>query len=207
MAFRIPCKRRCTTPVSPPIYNSFERPRKKFNWGGFHGLWLSVLSLSSAGFLSPFSLLVSLNGMRRKKGPRKFAAAGTLISIAGIALASLIVCSVAHSVYQHQQHLTSRKIARKVAQQRGSAKKLVALAAKELTQYRNRHQGILPSVIDSNMLVIKHRDPWGEELRFDLNQDHGVVRSAGPDMIFETSDDVVIRVDGDIEPLAPLLEL
>jgi len=29
------------------------------------------------------------------------------------------------------------------------------------------------------MLVIKHIDPWGEELRFDLKKDHGIVRSAG----------------------------
>ncbi len=207
MAFHILCKQRRCEPVSPPIYNRSARAQKKFNWWGFHGLWLSVLSLTSAGFLSPLSLLVSLNGMRRKKGPRKLAAAGTVVSIAGIALAGLIVSTVTHSIFQHQQHLESKAMARKIAKQRDSAKMLVASAVRELTRHKNSHQGFLPSVIDSNMLVIKHIDPWKEELRFDLKKDHGVVRSAGPDTIFETSDDIVIRVEGKIQSQASLLEL
>jgi len=80
-------------------------------------------------------------------------------------------------------------------------------AVKELTQYRNSHQGLLPSVIDYNMLVIKHIDPWGEELRFDLKKDHGIVRSAGPDMIFETADDIAKRVNGKVEAQTSLLAL
>lgn len=207
MAFHIPFNQRRSKPAGPPIYIGFERPKKKFNWWGFHGLWLSLLSLTSAGFLSPLSLLVSVNGMRRKKGPRKAAVVGTVISIAGIALASLIVSTAMHSSHQHQQRIETRRMASKVAQQRSSAKKRVASAIKELTQYRNSHQGFLPSVIDCNMLVIKHKDPWSEELRFDLKKDHGVVRSAGPDMIFETPDDVVTRVDGKIEAQASLLPL
>ena len=74
-------------------------------------------------------------------------------------------------------------------------------------RYRRSHDGFLPSVIDSNMLVIKHTDPWGEELRFDLKKDHGVVRSAGPDMVFETPDDIVIRVKGKVQAEASLLPL
>ena len=57
------------------------------------------------------------------------------------------------------------------------------------------------------MLVIKHTDPWGEELRFDLKKDHGVVRSAGPDMVFETPDDIVKRVMGKVQAEASLLPL
>ena len=59
----------------------------------------------------------------------------------------------------------------------------------------------------ARMLVIKHTDPWGEELRFDLKKDHGVVRSAGPDMVFETPDDIVKRVMGKVQAEASLLPL
>ncbi len=207
MAFHIPFNQRHAKPTGPPIYIGFERPRKKFNWWGFHGLWLSLLSLTSAGFLSPLSLLVSLNGMRRKKGPRKAAVAGVVISIVGIALAGIIVESVTRSNHQRRHRIEARKMASEVAQQRRSAQKLVASAIAELEQYKRSHDGFLPSVIDSNMLVIKHKDPWGEELRFDLKKDHGVVRSAGPDMVFETRDDIVTHVDGKVQAEASLLPL
>lgn len=207
MAFRIRCNKHHSKPTKPPVYAEFKRPKRKFNWWGFHGLWLSLLSLMSAGFLSPLSLLISVNGMRRKKGPRKAAAAGAAISLFGIVLAGLIVSSFVRSNYQHQQRLKNRKMAVRLADQKRNAKKLVATAIKELEQYRESHQGFLPSVIDSNMLVIKHTDPWGEELRFDLRKDDGVVRSAGPDMIFETPDDVVTPVEGEIETESALLQL
>jgi len=207
MAFHIPFNQRNPKPNGPPIYIGFERPKKKFNWWGFHGLWLSLLSLTSAGFLSPLSLLVCANGMRKKKGPRKAAVAGVVISILGIALACMIVESVERS-NRHQQHrIEKSRAAATVAKQRSSATKLVASAIAELAQYRRSHDGFLPSVIDSNMLVIKHTDPWGEELRFDLKKDHGVVRSAGPDMVFETPDDIVIRVKGKVQAEASLLPL
>ena len=54
----------------------------------------------------------------------------------------------------------------------------------------------LPNDIDANMVVIKHIDPWGESLRFDLEVDHGVIRSAGPDKKFDTRDDVKVSIDG-----------
>jgi len=207
MAFHIPFNQRHPKPTGQPVYIGFERPKKKFNWWGFHGLWLSLLSLTSAGFLSPLSLLVSINGMRKKKGPRKAAAAGALISMAGIALAGMIVSTVMHSSHQHQQRLKTKRMAAKVSRQRSTAKNLVASAIAELEQYRRSHDGFLPSIIDSNMLVIKHTDPWGEELRFDVKRDHGIVRSAGPDMVFETSDDIFTQVTGKIEAEASLLPL
>jgi len=207
MAFHIPCKQRHRKSTAPPVNVGFERKKKKFNWWGFHGLWLSVLSLSSAGFLSPLSLLVSVNGLRRKKGPRTAALLGTVVSLAGIALAVTIVSTVLHVSHQHQQRLEKSKAAAVIVKQRRTTEKLVASAIRELTQYRKSHQGFLPSVIDCNMLVIKHKDPWGEELRFDLKTDYGVVRSAGPDMIFETPDDVVAPIEGTVETQTALLQL
>jgi len=181
MAFHIPFNQRHPKPTGPPVYIGFERPKK--------------------------SLLVSVNGMRKRKGPRKAAAAGTAISLFGIALAGTIVYTVMQTSHQHQQIAKTRRMAAAVAQQRSNAKTLVASAIEELAQYRDSHDGFLPSVIDSNMLVIKHTDPWGEELRFDLKKDHGVVRSAGPDKVFETSDDITVRVVGKVEAEMSLLPL
>ena len=119
----------------------------------------------------------------------------------------MIVESATRSNRHHQMRIEKRRTAATVARQRSSATKLVASAIAELGQYRRSHNGFLPSVIDSNMLVIKHTDPWGEELRFDLKKDHGVVRSAGPDMVFETPDDIVKRVMGKVQAEASLLPL
>lgn len=213
MAFHIPFNQRHSKPTGPPVYIGFDRaleprPRRKFNWWGFHGLWTSLLALTSAGLLSPLSLLISANGLRKKKGPRKAAVAGTIISLAGIALAGAIVSTIVHG--QHRQHHRTQqsRLAAVAARQRSDAQQLLVTASRELEQYRASHNGFLPSVIDSNMLVIKHKDPWGEELRFDVNgNDASVVRSAGPDMVFETPDDLVRPVKGKVEAEASLLPL
>ena len=167
-----------------------------------------VTAESDVGRFSFTVVIVSLR-QRDEKEERatQSSGGGVVISILGIALACMIVESVERS-NRHQQHrIEKSRAAATVAKQRSSATKLVASAIAELAQYRRSHDGFLPSVIDSNMLVIKHTDPWGEELRFDLKKDHGVVRSAGPDMVFETPDDIVIRVKGKVQAEASLLPL
>ncbi len=90
MAFHIPFEHRQRNRQQyGPIYIGFDvparRPRRQFNWWGFHGLWLSLASFLTAGLLSPIPLLISLIGLRKGPG-RKMAAAGTIFSVLGTGL-------------------------------------------------------------------------------------------------------------------------
>ena len=203
MAFHIPFSQRHSARHSRPIYIGFEAPpapqapRRKFNWWGFNGMWMSFASLLTAGFLSPIPLLVSLKGLRRPG--KKMAAVGMLTSFAGMGLATAIVLAgiAAHRNYDHQRHM--EHVNRMVKKQVAETRSLLALATDEIAEFRDGNAGELPNDIDANMLVIKHVDPWGESLRFDAEVDHALVRSAGPDRSFNTSDDVIEKVNGKTE--------
>lgn len=203
MAFHIPFNQRQSARQPRPIYIGFEAsvapqpPRRKFNWWGFNGMWMSFASLLTAGFLSPIPLLVSLKGLRRPG--KKMAAVGTLTSLAGIGLATTIVLGgiAAHRHVEHERH--AAHVNRTVKKHVAETKSLIAAATGEIAEYRDSNAGELPNDIDANMLVIKHVDPWGESLRFDAEVDHALVRSAGPDRTFDTSDDVIEKVDGKTE--------
>lgn len=207
MAFHVPFNQRPSGRRKGPVYIGFDPPRRKFNWWGFNGLWISMFSLLTLGFTSPFPLLISLNGLRKKKGPRKAAVVGTFLSLLGIGIASTIVAlTIAADQRDHQRQIKFKE-ARAVAKQKTETRHLIGLAAGELETYRDSHDGQLPSIIDSNMLVIKHVDPWGESLRFDGHGDHAIIRSAGPDRKFESNDDVTVQLKGKTESSNPLLPM
>jgi hypothetical protein len=209
MAFHVPFNQRVSARQhSGPIYIGFEvpqPPRKKFNWWGFNGMWMSAASLLTAGFLSPVTLLISFVGLRRPG--KKMATVGTLISLAGIALASTIVLTTVAAHNHREQARQARHYDRTVKKQIAETNTLLSMASEEIIEDRDQHDGELPNDIDANMIVIKHIDPWGESLRFDLESDHGVVRSAGPDKKFDTNDDLTVSVDGKATGRATLLSL
>ena len=208
MAFHVPFnQRRSSNNRQSPVYIGFDRAKRKFNWWGFHGLWMSIFSLLTLGFTSPVPLLVSLNGLRKKKGPRKAAVAGTVFSLIGVAMAGMIVEVTMEAHHAKNQRRIQSKVARTVAKQKNETKQMIAVAVKELETYRDGHDGDLPSIIDSNMLVIKHVDPWGESLRFDGHGDHGIIRSAGPDLKFESGDDLEVKIEGDTDRNEQLLPM
>lgn len=209
MAFHIPFEHRNRNRHHiGPIYIGFDPPappRKKFNWWGFHGLWMSLASFISLGFLSPIPLLISWVGLKREG--KKMAMAGTVFSLLGIGLASAVVvggiASENHREYlsqlRHNQRVTAKKV--------NETEKLLVTASEELEQYSDSHDGKLPSWIDCNMLMIKYEDPWGKSLRFDADaEDWGTLRSAGADSKFDTKDDVSVRIDGETDR-ATLLDL
>lgn len=207
MATHVPFNQRPSGRRRGPIYIGFDPPRRKFNWWGISGLWMSMISLLTLGFTSPVPLLISLNGLRKSKGPRKAAVAGTALSVLGIGIAGTIVAvTIAAGHREHQRRIETQQ-ARVVAKQNSETRRLIAVAAGELETYRDSHDGQLPSIIDSNMLVIKHVDPWGESLRFDGHGDHAIIRSAGPDKEFESNDDVTVKLDGKTESGNLLLPL
>lgn len=184
-----------------PVYIGFDapqRPRKKFNWWGFWGLLMSLGSFLTAGFASPLALLVSLNGMRKKKGPRKAAAAGTVFSLLGIMLAGTIVTVAVNEEHAHRQRRMERKRQREVAAQVEETQVAIAIAERELDEFVE-DTGYLPNGIDGNMLMLKHIDAWGQEIRYDAETEPALLRSAGPDNMYNTDDDVTSTVEGRVE--------
>lgn len=209
MAFHIPFEQRASARQNAgPIYIGFEvprPPRKKFNWWGFNGMWMSAASLLTAGFLSPVTLLISFVGLRRPG--KKMATVGTVLSLCGIALASTIVLStVAHHNHRAQVR-AERNYSRVLKKQVTETNALLAMASAEIIEDRDNHSGELPNDIDANMIVIKHIDPWGESLRFDLEVNKGIIRSAGPDKEFDTRDDLTKTVEGKSSERQTLLSL
>jgi hypothetical protein len=202
MAFHIPFNQRHNYGENTPVYIGFDvpaaRPRRKFNWWGFNGMWMSFVSLLTGGFLSPLPLLVSLNGLRRPG--KKMATIGTLTSLGGIGLAAAIVMGLVAS----HQHSIDRQQSRVIKKQIAEAQSLLGFASNELVEYRQSNDGRLPGDVDANMLVIKHVDPWTVSLRFDEEVDFGTIRSAGPDRVFYTKDDVTKRIDGKTDRVALL---
>lgn len=196
MAFHIPFNQRNPAPRPAPIYIGFEvqrPPRKKFNWWGFNGMWMSFMSLFTAGFASPVPLLISLVGLRRPG--KKMAAVGTFVSALGVALATTIVVG---SVAAHHHQAEKRQIARynrTVNKQIAETNALMAIAAIEIEEFREDVVDDQRFDIEANMLIIKHVDPWGESLRFELSSDDGIIRSAGPDGKFNTRDDISLSLE------------
>lgn len=203
MAFHIPFNQRTSgrQQLPGPIYIGFDvhppRPRRKFNWWGFNGMWMSFASLFSAGILSPISLVVSLVGLRR---PGKLmASVGTVVSLLGTGIASLIAIGGYHAHHEHHARRAAKERAVVVKKQVEETEKLVALASTELREYQADNDGLFPSDIDANMLVIKYVDPWGVALRFEQENETAVIRSAGPDSKFYTKDDVTRELTGKSE--------
>ncbi len=188
-----------------PVYIGFEQPRHRrranFNWWGFNSLVLFFLSL---GLLAPITLLMGLAGLRRK--PRKMAVAGTLFSLIGVSLMAALVIGIAEHASQikHRREFAERN--RIVALEVDQGQQLLTLAAAEFEEYRDEHKGKLPADIDGNSLAIKHVDPWGELLRYEVEPDLAVLRSAGPDGDFYTDDDLIREIEGQTEyrPLLPI---
>lgn len=205
MAYHIPFNQRHRKP--PVVYIGFEAPRpprRKFNWWGFNGLWMSLAAFLSAGLFSPIALLVSMRGLKQK--PRRMAVAGTVLSLAGTALFAGIVFTVVSS-QAHRKHIAQMHLQNALVQQQVvETEQLIDTALVELVEFREGHGGQLPNWVDGNMLLLKHLDSWGESLRFDAEEEFAIIRSAGPDRQFDTDDDLTEKVLGktDRQVLLPL---
>jgi len=207
MAYHVPFSQRHRQPPGP-IYIGFDEPprfqRRRYNWWGFNGLLLSIAGLMTCGLLAPLSLLISLIGLRRS--PRGAALTGTLISLAGLGLIVSMVIGGLTENARRQSRIDRIRQSRQVAEQVDQCRALLNEATDDLADYRNEHNGVLPSAIDGNVLIIKYVDPWEMELRYEELAEGGLVRSAGPDRQFDTPDDVTAKIQGksNVEPLLPI---
>lgn len=149
---------------------------------------MSFASLLTAGFASPVPLLISLVGLRRPG--KKMASVGTFVSTLGVAIATTIVVG---SIVTHNHRAEAIHIARHnrvVKRQLAETDAMMAIAAIEIAEFREDIVDESRFDIEANMLILHHIDPWGESLRFEMNDQDGLVRSAGPDKKFDTRDDI-----------------
>lgn len=205
MAFHVPFSQRPSgRHQAQPIYIGFEPPRRrraKFNWWGFGGIFVFFLSL---GLLSPIALLMSLLGLRRK--PRKMAVVGTGLSLVGTGIIAAIIISSIHHAEQMKHNRVMARQRIQVARQVEDGNALLVYAASEFEEFRDSHEGRLPSDLDGNALALKHVDPWDQEIMYEVDTENAALRSAGPDKEFFTRDDLTYTIDGetDREPLLPI---
>ena len=205
MAFHIPFEHRQTGTAGSPIYIGFDAPvnstsgyRRRsgnWNWWAFFGFPLSLFSLVfTVGLLSPVALVLNLVGLRQR--PRRLATAGTVISLIGTGIiAALAIGGVASEMQDQRlrEHATTQVRIEKEAAQ---TKATIGVATAELVSYSENNDGYLPTDIDACILMLKHEDAWGESLRYDEKLKHGLIRSAGPDRIFDNDDDIIESVEG-----------
>jgi hypothetical protein len=197
MAFHIPFEHRHR---GQPIYIGFDVPavpRRRWNPWGFFGFGLSLFAFLTAGFLSPLALVLNLIGLRRE--PRGLARAGTVLSLIGCTVAGGVVLLAvnAEKDYRSRQQRQLDQILNVELAQRTS--RTLQQAEAEFREFASVNAGQLPTWIDANMVAIKHKDGWGESLRFDVEKDGAKLRSAGPDHQFDTGDDLLLKVDGQCE--------
>lgn len=198
MTFHVPFNQRASSQRPPqPIYIGFEAPeppRPKFNWWGFNGMWMSFVSLMFAGFPSIVTLPISLMGLRR---PGKvMAGIGTTVSLIGLLIAGTITASVVG----HQQARSLRReraiMQKQLDTEVKTTNKLLTTAKEDLVEFRGSNDGYLPTDLEGNIMVVGYVDPWGESLRYEPQDGMGIIRSAGPDSEFLTSDDIATSVKG-----------
>lgn len=193
MSFHVPFEHRRN---GQPIYIGFNQPprRPRWNWWAFFGFPFSLFSLLTAGLLSPIALLVNLIALRRR--PRRLATAGTVISLLGTGLLTAIVITATHhGVREHRRH-EHVVMQRTIKKQVQATESVLESCSSEFESWRDAHDGQLPPWVDANMVALSYQDAWGQQLRFDAERDHAILRSAGPDGRFDNRDDVTRRIEG-----------
>ena len=206
MAYHIPFSHRPSGRKDRPVYYiGFEsrRPRRVRNWWGINSLILFFLTF---GIMSPITLLMGLKGLRRR--PRGTAFVGTALSLVGTAAIGLAVITFAGHVQEAKVRQIRSMEARRNAPLVADTLNLLAFAAEEFEGYRDDNGGQLPGQKDGNLLSIKHIDPWGQELMYEVEFDYAGLRSAGPDKEFFSADDVTRSINGktDVVSLLPVDE-
>jgi len=170
---------------------------KPTNGLGIAGFVISLLTLFlTAGILSPIGLFISLLAMFKR--PRGLAFAGVLIGLLPTLFWGAIAFGVVSSVKNHHE---VAQVNRETAMTNAQINE--TLAKIELFRSDNDR---LPGDISGNRIAIEQVDAWKEPLRYEVHEDHFLVRSAGPDGDFETGDDIVRKVQvgqGEIRKIYP----
>jgi hypothetical protein len=176
-----------TTPPTPQQHVPYQSsvPHVVINPQPTNGLGLagfitSLVGLVTCGVLSPIGLLLSLIGLM--KPPRGFAVAGAIIGAVGsiwMAIAGFAIVMAALGIGAAAKQVADYVAAHQSARQ----------AYLQIEQQRTQ-TGSVPTSAAANAIAAKFTDPWGMALRAEVSGEEIIVRSAGRDKKFDTSDDI-----------------
>ena len=144
---------------------------KPFNVLGLLGLLFAILGLCTC-ILSPVGLVLSFLGLFKQ--PPGLAIAGFVISLIGTAVLTLVLLLATFVPNTRNPLLTVITL---------------ALAQQKIMDYE-REQGQFPDTVEGNKLIAEITDAWGNPIRYDLDGDDFIVRSAGADGQMATPDDM-----------------
>ena len=170
-----------TTSGGSPYSNSaFGSSPAPVNGLGIAGFVLSIIGILTCGTLNILSLPISLIALLWK--PRGFAIAGTIISLLGVGFLTLAGWAIVASFIGLKG----------LAEEAGKALEThsaISEANEAIQRYQREHNA-LPDGIEGNKLVVEKKDAWKTELRYEVDGNNYLIRSAGPDKKFDTPDDL-----------------
>lgn len=183
-----------------PVFIGFDEPvsiqkrKQRFNWAGFIGMLMALVSPFTLFLIAPLALLFSLFGLR--KSPRGMAVWGLLLSILGttaLSVWTMVAVSDHHrDSIRHERNIVAMENRAEIRQ----TQVIIEGALEELREFRTNNDQQLPALDDGMMMTVRHDDAWDTPLRYGT-ADYGCsVRSAGPDCEFDTLDDIVSKLDG-----------
>jgi len=144
---------------------------------GIAGFVASLVGILTCGLASPIGLILSLIGLGKE--PKGLAIAGTVIGGAGsllfLVMGLSFLAGIAVGLLEEVDPPDEAWL--------GFAAQAIVVRA-GLT-------GELPSVDEGHELIAEFEDSWGNALRYEPSGDDFTIRSAGPDGLFDTSDDIV----------------
>ena len=200
MRYHVPFSQRNQTNPPGPIFIGFEQPvsiqRRKgpFNWSGFIGLMLVLVSPLTFFLLAPIALLFSVIGLRRS--PRGMAVTGTVLSLAATSVLSLMIFGVVHHQNRDYQRHHDRVVAAQNRSKIAETMNTMKSAEARLIVYRDEHKNYLPELAEGMDMTVQFRDGWQRELFYEPVENGCVIRSAGPDGKFQTRDDLTCKLTG-----------
>ena len=170
-----------TPPAQPQTYYYEPPPTNALGIAGF------VVSLSGLivclGLISPIGLILSLIALA--KSPRGYAIAGSIVGALGSVLGVLTVLVLTNVIgtglfnSSYYYSYTGNQI---------------DSASYDIDNHFQSNQDTLPDQATGNVIISSYLDEWGSSLQYaptaGSNADY-TISSAGPDGVFQTSDDIV----------------
>lgn len=147
---------------------------------GVAGFVTSLIGLMSCGILSPIALLLSFLALFKR--PRGFAVAGTIISVIGTIALVLVGASFVLAMIG----------VKKGAEALGAQLTTMSAATDAATlieEHRKTNENY-PTQEVGNQLISGKLDGWNTQLVYETGATGYQIRSAGPDTILNTQDDV-----------------
>lgn len=164
--------------MSQPIAYTSQPPRRS-NGLGIAGFIVSLVGIFTAGVLCPIGLLLSFIALFR--APRGFAVAGFIIGLIGTAALAAVLFFFGFATFSCFSF-------GKPFMMTGQA---MVQSQQKINTFEVNH-GALPGDAEGNTLLSGERDGWGHPLRYEQTGPQSFeIRSAGPDGIFDNTDDMV----------------